>query len=114
MSRIFVLESRKDCHVEHLDINAKWKSQAACVVQHNIDGKELDAKERVEIFYPQKFNAVNVSNEELRAKLICRSCPVKSECLEYAILNREYGIWGGMTQRERRTEVRRRIRISQQ
>ena len=38
-----------------------------------------------------------------RAKLICRGCPVRTECLADALDNRiEFGVWGGMTERERR------------
>ena len=37
-----------------------------------------------------------------RAKLICRGCTVRTECLADALDNRiEFGVWGGMTQRER-------------
>lgn len=37
------------------------------------------------------------------AKSICRSCPVRERCLDYALDNREpYGIWGALTERERR------------
>jgi WhiB family redox-sensing transcriptional regulator len=40
---------------------------------------------------------------ELRAKAICRECPVRLECLEYALSIREpHGIWGGLTESERR------------
>jgi hypothetical protein len=33
---------------------------------------------------------------------MCKMCPVKAQCLEYAIVNDEtFGIWGGMSRRER-------------
>ena len=44
-----------------------------------------------------------------RSKLICRSCPVCDECLAEALDNRiERGVWGGMTERERRDLLRRK------
>ncbi|WP_406841924.1 WhiB family transcriptional regulator (plasmid) [Streptomyces sp. AHU1] len=44
-----------------------------------------------------------------RAKVICSRCPVRTECLAHALDHRiEYGIWGGMTERERRALLRRR------
>ena len=44
-----------------------------------------------------------------RAKLICRGCPVRTLCLAEALDNRiEFGVWGGMTERERRALLRRR------
>lgn len=37
------------------------------------------------------------------AKRVCRNCPVRLECLEYALdIKEEYGIWGGLTPGERR------------
>ncbi|MGX5653675.1 WhiB family transcriptional regulator [Geodermatophilus nigrescens] len=42
------------------------------------------------------------------AKEGCGGCPVRSECLEYALTsNRKYGIWGGLSERERRRLQRR-------
>lgn len=40
------------------------------------------------------------------AKAICAECPYKVRCLEYAIKNHELGIWGGTTERERRSIAR--------
>jgi WhiB family redox-sensing transcriptional regulator len=44
-----------------------------------------------------------------RAKVVCATCPVRTECLADALDNRvEYGVWGGMTERERRALLRKR------
>lgn len=44
-----------------------------------------------------------------RAKAVCMGCPVRTECLSDALDNRvEFGVWGGMTERERRALLRRR------
>ncbi|MFK8909066.1 WhiB family transcriptional regulator [Streptomyces sp. YS-3] len=44
-----------------------------------------------------------------RAKAVCTGCPVRTECLAHALDERiEHGIWGGMTERERRALLRRR------
>ncbi len=43
------------------------------------------------------------------AKLFCRACPVRTECLAHALDQRiEFGVWGGMTERERRALLRTR------
>src|SRR6266849_3329802 len=48
-----------------------------------------------------------------RAKLICRGCPVRTECLADALDNGiEFGVWGGMTERERRALLRRRPEVT--
>ena len=47
-----------------------------------------------------------------RAKAICMSCSVRTECLADALDNRiEFGVWGGMTERERRALLRRRPNV---
>ncbi len=47
-----------------------------------------------------------------QAKVICQSCPVKTECLADALDNRiEFGVWGGMTERARRALLKRRPNV---
>ncbi|MEU6625095.1 WhiB family transcriptional regulator [Streptomyces litmocidini] len=44
-----------------------------------------------------------------RAKALCTGCPVRAECLAHALDGRiEHGVWGGMTERERRALLKRR------
>ena len=51
--------------------------------------------------------------EQNVAKRICRSCPVRYECLADALDNRiEWGIWGGMTERERRLLLRQHTDVT--
>jgi WhiB family transcriptional regulator, redox-sensing transcriptional regulator len=48
-----------------------------------------------------------------RAKAVCMGCPVRTECLSDALDNRvEFGVWGGMTERERRALLRRRPNVT--
>ncbi len=48
---------------------------------------------------------------EHRAKTICATCPVRIECLEYAVRTHEpHGIWGGLNELERRLLIRERER----
>ena len=50
-----------------------------------------------DLFFPER----GASTRE--AKEVCRGCVVREECLEYALTNGEkFGIWGGMSERERR------------
>lgn len=50
--------------------------------------------------------------DETPAKVICGRCPVRAACLAYALdTNEQYGIWGGLSPKERR-EIRRRERAS--
>ncbi len=61
-----------------------WRSDAACL------GSDPD------LFYPQR-------GQDLRAaKALCRGCPVRIECLEVSLAGDErFGIWGGLSERER-------------
>jgi len=58
-----------------------------------------------EVFYPVSDD--DDAAEE--AKSICALCPVREPCLEFALSTREKdGVWGGLTERERRRVLRRR------
>ena len=47
------------------------------------------------------------------AKQVCMSCPVIAECLADALDNHtEFGVWGGMTERERRALLKRRPKVA--
>ncbi len=57
----------------------------------------LCAQTDPEAFFPEKGGSTR------DAKRICTTCEVKAECLEYALQNDErFGIWGGLSERERR------------
>lgn len=59
------------------------------------------------LFFPER------GENAPEAKGICRSCPVRCECREYALANGEkFGIWGGMSERERRRVRRLRPRVT--
>lgn len=48
-----------------------------------------------------------------RAKAICFGCSVRTECLADSLDNQiEFGVWGGMTERERRALLRRRPEVT--
>jgi WhiB family redox-sensing transcriptional regulator len=48
-----------------------------------------------------------------QAKEVCQRCPVIVECLAEALDNRtEFGVWGGMTERERRALLRRNASVT--
>ena len=55
------------------------------------------------LFFPSDGLGVQV------AQRVCRDCPVKMPCLEYALDNKvDHGVWGGTSERERRRILRRR------
>jgi WhiB family transcriptional regulator, redox-sensing transcriptional regulator len=56
---------------------------------------------------PDLFFAAGARSER-RAKAVCDRCPVAAQCLEFAVECRaEFGVWGGLTSRERRRLMRR-------
>lgn len=67
------------------ELPRKWMDKAACT------------KADQAIFFPPKGASVGP------AKMICATCPVLEECRAYALMtNTKHGIWGGMSERERR------------
>lgn len=57
-----------------------------------------------DLFYPERGESTK------EAKGVCAGCPVRLECLEYAIAHNErFGIWGGKSERERRAIRKQRI-----
>jgi len=68
-----------------------WQDQANCL------GVDPD------LFFPER----GASTRE--AKEVCKCCVVRGDCLEYALANGEkFGIWGGLSERERRRLRRQR------
>jgi WhiB family transcriptional regulator, redox-sensing transcriptional regulator len=67
-----------------------WQEEALC------------AQTDPEAFFPEKGGSTR------EAKRVCGRCDVRGECLEYALANDErFGIWGGLSERERRRLKRR-------
>lgn len=63
-----------------------WVSDALC--------RQVDTGD---LFYPE------VGMSTRGAKRVCLDCPVRAQCLQYALDNNElHGVWGGLTERERR------------
>ena len=58
-----------------------------------------------EAFYPPRGEHATIQTR--LAKELCKACPVKTECLNYALIAREpYGIWGGLTTEDREKLLR--------
>ncbi|MBE0009025.1 MULTISPECIES: WhiB family transcriptional regulator [unclassified Arthrobacter] len=64
----------------------------------------LCAQTDPEAFFPEKGGSTR------DAKKVCGACNVRSQCLEYALANDErFGIWGGLSERERRRLRKRAV-----
>ncbi|GAF49017.1 putative WhiB family regulatory protein [Rhodococcus wratislaviensis NBRC 100605] len=63
---------------------------------------------------PDKERGTARSHRESRARPICQHCPVLTQCREHALTTGEpYGIWGGMTEDDRRRHTNRARRGEQ-
>lgn len=61
--------------------------------------------ENPDLFFPPQHLEKKEEREmrEAQAKAVCARCPVRQQCLAYAIATREpYGVWGGLNEHERR------------
>ncbi|MEU5716301.1 WhiB family transcriptional regulator [Streptomyces sp. NPDC020403] len=75
-----------------------WRTHAAC------------RDEDPDLFFPiGSTGPALVQTEE--AKAVCRQCPVREKCLDWALENgQDSGVWGGLDENERRALKRRRAR----
>lgn len=71
------------------------------------------------LFYPEKGEGEDATAVAQAAKAVCNGadgqpvCPVKWECLQYALDNHEkFGVWGGRTERERNSLKRMRKKVA--
>jgi len=72
-----------------------WRSTAACQFADP------------EIFFPVSSSGLALE-QEAEAKEICARCQVQQECLAFALRTRQvHGVWGGMSEQERRLLWRR-------
>ena len=70
---------------------------------HLLIEKGLCATEDPDLWFPEfDERTADYAHQADEAKEICAVCPIKSECLDYALTYEEYGIWGGATPSERR------------
>ncbi len=68
-----------------------WRDHAACL------GHDTER------FYPSGTTGAALDQAE-QAKAVCAGCKVRAQCLDYAMdTNQDAGIWGGMTEDQRRT-----------
>ena len=75
-----------------------WRSKAACL---SVDP---------ELFFPIGNTGPAIA-QAAQAKTVCHSCPVEATCLQWAIdNNQDSGVWGGMSEEERRSLKRRAAR----
>lgn len=80
-------------------MNEDWRNNAEC------------RDEAPELFFPLGTSGIHAQQID-EAKAVCRRCPVVSACLDWALDNPSTeGIWGGLTDGERRRMRRRETRL---
>jgi WhiB family redox-sensing transcriptional regulator len=78
-----------------------WHDDAACLTSRD-----------PEIFFPTGSTGDAVPMIRA-AKAVCATCPVRARCLEFALTSRQdFGVWGGLTEEERRSLRRARQRAA--
>jgi WhiB family redox-sensing transcriptional regulator len=80
---------------------ADWRTRAAC------------RGEDPELFFPIGTTGRDYDAQVEEAKTVCRGCPVRIECLDWAYRTRADGIWGATTEQERAAARRRHNRQKQ-
>lgn len=85
---LYVLQGEAETEAEE----SGWQERALC------------AQTDPEAFFPEKGGSTR------EAKRVCLTCDVRGDCLEYALENDErFGIWGGLSERERRKLKKRAV-----
>jgi WhiB family redox-sensing transcriptional regulator len=81
-----------------IEFTPDWRAAGACLTADP------------DLFFPIAEGTVT-SKQAARAQRICADCPVRQQCLDFAMRTREpAGIWGGTTPEERIRELRNRNR----
>lgn len=83
--------------------------QAQLQLNHALDEEgPVACEELPDVFFPEDFKDAQMRKQAIKvAKNLCNECPVKWLCLQAALDNKEgYGIWGGLTAKERGTASR--------
>ena len=73
-----------------INMNEEWRERAVC--------KHHDS----ELWFAQDHHS------QAKAIAVCQTCPVRNECLEFALEHDERGVWGGQSERGRRRIISKR------
>lgn len=89
----------KEASPPEADDGAAWRCDALC--------RGLGT----ELFFPVGAVGPEAVEQAEGAKTVCRACPVREQCLEFSLAtNQVFGVWGGLTEEERRPLRRTRRR----